>query len=324
MFWTVVILIAGLAMVVLGSDWLVDGASDVARRSGLSEFVIGMTIVGIGTSTPEMVVSFLSSFHGQADMSAGNIIGSNIFNTFFILGITALILPMKITEHNIKRDIPINIAAALLLLLLAMDFTLFKTGDIDCITRVDGAVMLACFAAYMFFSFKEGKVQETPVPPAPGTKPRAPRLYKSILMIAGGLAGLIYGGNLFVGSATDIARNLGWSDKFIAVTILAVGTSLPELATCIVAAVKGKGQLALGNIIGSNISNILLILGGAALIHPLTLTNINAVDVFTLLLSAIFLFVSYFTFVKKKIDRVEGVCLLFMEACYMFITIKSL
>ena len=310
----------GLALVVFGSDWLVDGASDVARRSGISEFVIGLTIVGIGTSTPEMVVSFLGAIQGSTDISVGNVVGSNIFNTLLILGCTALILPLTISQHAIKRDIPINLGVTLLLILLgSCDF-----GMQNSLSRLDGAIMVLLFAAYLYMSFKEGRRENDN-----GTDESAPqKTYRSgvvpVLMIAGGLAALIGGGRLFVDSAVKLAHALGWSDKFISITILAGGTSLPELATCVVAAFKKKGQLALGNILGSNISNILLILGGSALIRPIPMENISAVDFGTLFLSALFIFVSYYTFEKKKLDRVEAVCLLLMEGAYMYTLISEL
>lgn len=308
------ILVLGLALVVFGSDWLVDGSSDVARRSGISEFVIGLTIVGIGTSTPEMVVSFLGAIEGNADISIGNVIGSNIFNTLLILGCTALILPLTITSHAIKRDIPINLGVTLLLILLGT----CDHGPDDSLSRLDGAIMLVLFAGYMYISFKEGRAEDDVA------KPKYKSAVIPSIMIIGGLATLIFGGRLFVDSAVRIARALNWSDKFIGITILAGGTSLPELATCIVAAFKKKGQLALGNILGSNISNILLILGGSALIQPLSTGNISWVDTGTLFLSALFIFVSYYTFVKKKLDRIEALCLLFMEAAYMYILISDL
>lgn len=321
-FWTVILLLIGVVMVVAGSDYLVDGASDIARRSGISEFVIGLTIVGIGTSMPEMVVSFISSIRGNADMSIGNVVGSNIVNTCLILGLTALILPITITKDNLRRDIPLNIVATLLLIVLGMNKTIFNFGSNDIITRAEGLAMLLCFAAYMFYCFKKGDVSaDAPQQEEAGeNKP----LYLSILMILLGLVGLVWGGRLFVDNASDIARHLGWSDKFIGITILAGGTSLPELATCVVAAIKKKGQLALGNIIGSNISNILLILGGAALINPLTLDKINPVDMGVMLLSALLLLVSYFTFTKHKLDRVEGAVFLLLQAGYFCYLVLSL
>ncbi len=316
---TILLLLLGIALVVIGSNYLIDGASDIARRSGLSEFLIGLTIVGIGTSTPEMVVSFISAFRGSSDMSVGNIIGSNIFNTFLILGVSAVILPIAITKDNIRKDIPLNIAATALLIILGMNHSLFGTGNSDMISRLDGALMLICFVLYMYSSFKSGHTDtdncsETNVLPTTN-KP----VLLSVFMIVGSLAALIIGGNLFVDNASLLARHFGMSDKLIGISILAVGTSLPELATCVAAAVKKKGQMALGNIIGSNIANILLILGGSALIHPLDMSNINVTDLGFVMLSVLFLLASYFTFTKKTLDRVEGVALLALAGIYFYL-----
>ena len=305
----ILILIAGLVLVVWGADRLVDGASALARRFGLSEFVIGLTIVGMGTSAPEMVVSFIGAIQGNADISMGNVVGSNIFNTLLILGLTALLLPMAITPDNRKKDVPMNILITLLLIGLGLDGSL---------TRWDGAILVAVFALYMWHSFRNGSsetseedVKEEPV-------------WKSILFILLGLASLIFGGNFFVDSATSIAHALGVSDKFIAITILAGGTSLPELATCVAAAVKKKGQLALGNIIGSNIFNILLILGGSALIHPLSLAGISYVDFGILFASAVALLTACFIGKKNMLDRVDGILFLLLFVAYMTYLIVNL
>ena len=307
-----ILLLAGLALVVFGADYLVEGASGIARRFGLSEFVIGLTIVGMGTSAPEMVVSFIGAAQGNADISIGNVVGSNIFNTLLILGVTALILPIGITKANRKRDIPMNIAITVLLAVLGLEATLFGIGS-NGLTLVDGLILLLIFAAYMWFSFHQ-KEQDTPAEKEPA-KERNPWL--SLLMIAGGLASLIFGGQLFVNSATDIAKFLGVSDKFIAITILAGGTSMPELATCVAAAVKKKGQLALGNIIGSNIFNILLILGGSAVIHPLSFESLAYADLAALFVSAAALLTSCFIGKKNQIDRLDGVLFLLLWVAYM-------
>ena len=288
-----------------------------AKKFGISEFVIGLTIVGIGTSTPEMVVSFLSSFQGKADMAIGNVAGSNIFNTLMILGVTALIAPLTITKGNLKKDIPLNIAVTILLIILGMNFTIFGYGT-DNLSRIDGVVLLAIFAWYLWTSFKG----DSPDEEDDSIKTRNGLI--STLMIAGGLAGLVIGGRLFVNSATEIARMFGVSDKFIAITVMAAGTSMPELATCVVAAFKGRGQLALGNILGSNISNILLILGGAALINPLSFSGMTYIDLGILLFSGIFILLSAYLFRKKQLDRVEGAILLIAEICYMWYLIANL
>ena len=314
------ILIGGLLLILWGANWLVDGSSSIARKTGLSEFVIGLTIVGIGTSTPEMVVSFISSFEGKASMAIGNVIGSNIFNVLMILGITALISPMIITKDNLKRDLPLNLGVTILLILMGLKYTIFGIGS-DVISRFDGAIMLLIFVFYLYKSFKTGKS----APDSEGDEEiKTFTTGRSIFMIVCGLAGLIVGGKAFVNSATAIATALRLSEKFIAITIMAAGTSLPELATCVVAARKGRGQLALGNIIGSNISNILLILGGAALINPLSFAGMTYVDLGAVLISAIFIYLSALLFRKNSLDRVEGVLLLLMEAGYMWYLISNL
>ena len=313
------ILLAGLLMILFGANWLVDGSSSIAKRFGISEFVIGLTIVGIGTSTPEMVVSFLSSFQGKADMAIGNIVGSNIFNTMMILGVTALIAPLAITKSNLKKDIPLNIIVTLLLIILGMNFTLFGKGE-DQLSRLDGVILLGVFAWYIWSSFRSDNAD----PKEDGDGIKEYKTGISVLLIVAGLAGLIIGGRLFVNSATELAKMFGVSDKFIAITVMAAGTSMPELATCVVAALKGRGQLALGNVLGSNISNILLILGGAALINPLSFSGMTYVDLGTVLLSALFILGSAYLFKKKQLDRFEGAILLLMEAAYMWYLIANL
>ncbi|MGM9739693.1 MAG: calcium/sodium antiporter [Candidatus Cryptobacteroides sp.] len=306
----ILILIAGLVLVVGGAEALVEGSSSVARKFGISEFVIGLTIVGMGTSAPEMVVSFIGAFQGKADIAVGNVIGSNIFNTMLILGITAMILPMQITKLNRKKDIPINIVITVLLILLGINYSIFGIGA-DRLSRIDGAILLALFCVYMYLSFR----YDTPEASDEEVKDR--KLGWSILMIVAGLAALVLGGRFFVNSAESIARMLNVSDKFIAITILAGGTSLPELATCIVAAARKKGQLALGNIIGSNMFNILLILGGSAVINPLSLDNISLVDLGMLLMSALLIWSSIYVGQKNKIDKADGAILVLLDIAYM-------
>lgn len=312
MFLDIVLLIIGLLLILGGANYLVDGSSSIAKKFGLSEFVIGLTIVGIGTSAPEMVVSFMASIQNKAAMAIGNIVGSNIINTLLILGVTALISPLLITKDNIKKDIPLNIVVTVLLLILGMKNTIFGIGN-DELSRWDGAIFLLIFIWYLWTSFRSKPSEEV----EEGEDIKVFSNWVSALFIIGGLAGLIFGGRLFVDSATNLAKSFGVSEKFIAITIMALGTSLPELATCIVAAVKGRGQLALGNILGSNISNIILILGGASLIAPLSFSEITLVDSAILMISAIVIFLTAFTFVKKQIDRTEGTILLAMEIGYL-------
>ena len=317
MLFQITILIIGLVLILLGANWLVDGSSSIAKRFGISEFVIGLTIVGIGTSAPEMVVSFLSAFQGKADMAIGNIVGSNIFNTLMILGVTALIAPIAITKSNLKKDIPLNIIVTALLILLGMNFTIFGKGA-DQLCRLDGVILLLILAWYLWSSFRSDKGD------ADGEGIKEYKTGISVLLIIAGLAGLIFGGRLFVNAATELAKAFGVSDKFIAITVMAAGTSMPELATCVVAALKGRGQLALGNVLGSNISNILLILGGSALITPLSFGGMTYVDLGVVLAAAIFILASAYCFKKKKLDRFEGLLLLAGEAGYMWYLISNL
>lgn len=320
MLLSIVLLIVGLALILFGANYLVDGSSSIARRFGLSEFIIGLTIVGIGTSSPEMVISFLSAINGNADMAIGNVVGSNIFNTLFILGITGVIAPIAITRSNIKKDIPLNIAVTLLLIILGLNGTIFGKGE-NVLSRIDGIVLLAIFAWYMWSSFRSNE-QTSTENETEQTKTQS--ILVSVLFIAGGLAGLVFGGKLFVNAATEIAKSFGVSDKFIAITVLAAGTSMPELATSVVAAAKGKGQLALGNILGSNISNILLILGGSALICPLSFQGMSNVDLGALIAGALLIMGSAYAFKKKYLDRIEGCIFILIEAAYMWYLIANL
>ena len=310
------ILTAGLALILLGANWLVDGSSSIAKKTGMSEFIIGLTIVGIGTSTPEMVVSFISALQGKAEMAIGNIVGSNIFNTIVILGITALICPLDITKESLKRDLPLNIGVTALLIALGMKGSLFGLGS-DSLTRLDGLVMLTIMVLYFRLLLRKPKDGIQVAEPEQEESTKIFSTGKSVILILAGLACLIFGGRFFVNAATEIALYYNMSQKFIALTIMAAGTSLPELATSVVAALKGRGQLALGNVLGSNISNILLILGGSALIHPLSFGAMTPVDLGVVLVAAIFLLTSAYTFKSNKLDRFEAVILLLLEAGYM-------
>lgn len=307
----ILLLVAGLALIIFGADWLVDGSSAIARKAGISEFVIGLTIVGFGTSCPELVVSLTGALTGSADISIGNVVGSNIFNTLLILGLTAVITPIAITRENKRRDIPMTIGVTALFILCGMSYTFFHLGSYDGLSRVEGIVFLALFCLYIYSCFKNGStdVEESEV--------KQMSLAKAIILTLLGLVGLVVGGRLFVDSSVYVARAVGLSDKFIAITLLAGGTSLPELATCVVAAAKKKGQLALGNILGSNIFNILLILGCSAVVTPLKFQEINLVDMGVLMLSAILVWTSAFTGKKNMLDRFDGAIMLLCEAAYM-------
>ena len=305
-------IVAGLVMILVGSDWLVDGASGIARKYGISEFIIGMTIVGIGTSMPELVSSAISAVGGHGDMALGNVTGSNICNILLILGVTALISPIGFTRTNVRKDLPFAIVVSLFLLVILYNgFGLF--GGMPGISRLDALFLLLIFVVFMIDSFKSSKngVEEDTeeVKPMP--------MGKAILLISLGLAGLIFGGTFFVDHTVSIAERFHVSEAFISITLMAVGTSLPELATCVVAAMKGKNQLALGNVIGSNIFNISLIIGTSAFISPFQIESISTVDMIMVIVSVVMLWLAAFTFKRYKLDRVEGVIFLLAYVGYI-------
>ena len=299
-----IFLVIGLALLVFGANWLFDSASALARKVGLSEFFIGLVIVGFGTSFPELVVSLTGAVQENADVAVGNVLGSNIFNVFLILGATALVRPLKMSRENLRRDIPVLLGATLLVLFFGLGGRISGTSG-GILTRVEGAVLLSVFAIYILYCLSCGDSREEI-----GEKPEISTVF-AVVMIIPGLVALIGGGELFVDSAVNIARSAGISDKFISVTILAAGTSLPELVTNIAAAVKGRGEMALGNIIGSNVFNLLLILGCSSLITPLSFANVSAVDAIALAASALLIFV-------MRGRRAQGVLLL---TCYIIYSV---
>lgn len=312
------LLILGLALILGGANFLTDGSAALAQRFRVPEFIVGLTIVAVGTSTPELVVSVLSAAAGNSDVAIGNIVGSNIFNVFLILGVCALIAPLPLTGGNIRRDLPFLTVVSVLLLLLTSD-RLLGLGEVDAIGRIDGIVMLLLYIALIRYTIRTERRTAALATQATQTeKPQRSRsLWLIVVMIAGGLAGLIFGGELFLDSASAIARALGVSESVIAITLVAGGTSLPELASSVVSLLKGKSEMALGNVIGSNIANILLILGLSATIHPLTLGGITRIDLLTVLLSSVLLFVTAFTFRRKAVDRWEGAIFLVIYALYI-------
>ena len=305
-------ILTGLVMILAGSDWLVDGASGIARRYGISEFIIGMTIVGIGTSMPELVSSAISAMGGHGDMALGNVTGSNVCNVLLILGVTAMISPIGFTRSNIRKDIPFALIVSLFLLFVLYNgFGLL--GGVPGISRVDGSYLLSFFVIFMIDSFRSAKsgFEED----AEEAKPMP--MGKAILFILLGLAGLIFGGRLFVDNTVSIAERFHVSEAFISITLMAVGTSLPELATCVVAALKGKNQLALGNVIGSNIFNILLIIGTSAVISPFEIETISTVDMVMMVIPVLMLWLAAFTGKRYQLGRGEGLIFLLVYVGYI-------
>lgn len=306
-----VILIVSLVGIVFGADFLVTGAVSIARKYKVSDFVIGAAIIGVGTSMPEMTVSFLGALNGNADVAIGNVVGSNIFNVFGILGLTAMFFPVTFGRENLKFDIPFCVGVSVLVSLLFFNFFL---GTDNCIGRFDGIILLLSFAAFMWISFRRDK---SSTPQATQTEdngqPVGP-MWISVLKVIGGLAVLVFSCDVFVDNAVLIAKSFGVSDSFISLTLIACGTSLPELAASIAAAIKKNTSMALGNIVGSNIFNIALILGLCSQVSPLTSTCIGIVDFMVMIAAALVLFI----FGKDcKISRGEGA---FLFICFVAYT----
>lgn len=302
MLLNIVLLLIGIAVVVWGADKFTDGASSMARRWNVSEMVIGLTVVSMGTSMPEFVVSFFSALEGSADMSVGNVVGSNVFNTLLIVGASAIMISMSLTKKLLTRDILFVIYSSLILMSLSQD------GQLN---RWDALVLLMCFSMYMIYSYnvaRSGEEQE-------GVGGQVYGWGKTLFYMLLGLACLVGGGQLLVSSASALALACGMSERVVGLTILAVGTSLPELATSIVAARKGSKGMALGNAIGSNLFNIFFILGVSAFICPMNIKGIGTLDWIALVGSAIVLFV--FGGTGRKITRTEGVVMIALYLLYM-------
>ena len=314
------ILLAGLALILGGANCLTEGASAIAQRLRVPEFIIGLTVVAIGTSMPELVISVLSAIRGNSDVAVGNVVGSNLFNTYVILGFCALLSPLALSGGNIRRDIPIGMGASLLLLLCAAGRVVHPGGS-DRISRPEGIVMTMLYILLLVYTVRKTSREEaarrhTAAVPAE-TETGRPSAAAAAVRVAGGLAALIGGGEIFLKGATELARQWGVSESVIALTLVAGGTSLPELASSVISIAKGKSGLALGNAIGSNIANILLILGLSATIRPLELGGITAIDLLVMLLGSVLLFVSAFTFRKQMLDRWEGAILLLIYIGYI-------
>ena len=309
----VLYIIIGIVLVLVGADRLTEGASALARRFGVPEIVIGLTIVACGTSAPEFFVSLMSALNGTPDMAVGNVVGSNIMNSMLIVGCAAMVAPMVISPSTVKKDIPFSVGASVLLVLLAIDST---------VSRIDGIILLVGFAAFMAYTLYQAKGGESKVEggrlkvEGGGRIPEGqeqisfnppPSTLHHILWILLGLAGLVFGSNLFVDSASSVAALLGVSESVIGLTIVAGGTSLPELATSVVAARKGQSAIAIGNVIGSNVFNILLILGATAAISPLQMEGITLVDIGVMLASITLVWL--FSFTRYTVERWEGALL---------------
>lgn len=302
-----------LVAIIFSADWLVAGAVTIAKRFKISDFVIGAVIVGVGTSFPELVVSTIGAVEGNPDIAIGNVVGSNIFNIFGILGLTAMIMPVAVSRGNKRFDLPLCIGVSILTLLLVFNFF---TGGTASIGRIDGLILLAIFAFFMFNSLRGDKKNEVVSDEIISNKQLAFGIGKVVL----GLAVLIISSRFFLNNAILIAKAWGVNDAFIAITLVACGTSLPELAASLVAAAKKNTQLALGNVIGSNIFNLSLILGTASQITPLTSSGITAVDYAVMISAAVVPLVLGF---KGKLNRWAGAAMFVCFIAYNYYLIAN-
>ena len=312
MLLNILFIIIGVTLVLWGADRLTDGASSIARRMNVPEIVTGLTIVAAGTSAPELFVSLVSALKGTPDMAVGNVVGSNIFNCLLIVGCSAMVAPMTIARSTVTKDIPFAVAASLLLIIICMDGwqTISLSGKV--ISRLDGVWMLLAFAAFMIYTFRVAK--DSPVAEVDAAKMATP-VWLGLLWVLIGLLCLVVGSNLFVGSASAVAASLGVSEGVIGLTIVAGGTSLPELATSVVAARKGQSAIAIGNVIGSSVFNILLILGLTAVISPMQIGGITLVDVGLMLVSVVLVW--FFSATKLTVARWEGALLTLIFFAYL-------
>ena len=314
-----ILLIAGLGILLLGANYLVDGSVAIAQRAKISNFIIGLTVVGMGTSAPELMVSVTSAITGHGDMAVGNVVGSNICNVLLILGVTAVIAPFAIDSLTTRRDIPFAIGATMLLVLLAND-SMVPGISANTLSRLDGIFMLLIMLAYMvWILIGKAKNPQAAIDEADGqcqSSLAGKPVWLLWMVVVASLAALIGGGQMFLQSAQRLAHAWGVSDAVIAITVVAVGTSLPELVTAVVAACKRNAQLALGNVIGSCVFNVLFILGLSAAISPISVQGVGIVDYGMMMLSMVLCYVVVFTFGKKKMDRIEGVIFLALYVAY--------
>lgn len=310
----ILLLIGGLLLILLGANGLTDGAASVAKRFHIPNIVIGLTIVAFGTSAPELTVSVSSALKGSADIAIGNVVGSNIFNTLMIVGCTALFAPIAVTRNTLQKEIPLCILSSIALLVCAND--IFLNGDkANTLSITDGLLLLCFFAIFLSYTFAIASHSPEETAGSEETIRQLPR--KSVLYILGGLGALIAGGSFFVDGASGIARSLGVSESVIGLTLVAGGTSLPELATSIVAALKKNPEIAIGNVVGSNLFNVFFVLGCSASITPLHLTGITNLDLWVLAGSGILLWFFGLFFAKRTITRIEGSI---MVLCYVAYT----
>jgi cation:H+ antiporter len=302
-------LVGGFAALIIGANMLISGASSLARKMRISDLAIGLTIVAFGTSAPEFVVNIVASTQGLPDIVLGNVIGSNLFNLFLILGLAGIISPLLVQSSSVWKEIPISFFAIVVLLILA-NFSLYQADTR--LDRTDGIILLALFAGFLYYVFRQFKSDPSTI----DTQEKTLSSPKTIIYIIAGLAGLVLGGRLSIMGAVSLAEQFGLSERVIGLTIIAAGTSLPELATSVVAAIRKNNDIAMGNIIGSNIFNIFFILGSSAIINPIPYNSAYNVELYLLGLGTIFLFVAMFSGKQKMLDRWEAALLIGAYVAY--------
>ncbi|WP_227935389.1 calcium/sodium antiporter [Alkalihalobacillus deserti] len=317
---TYILLVIGFVLLIKGADYFVKGASSIATALQVSPLLIGLTIVAFGTSSPEATVSMVAAFEGNAGVAIGNVVGSNIFNITFVVGVTALLYPLKVESETIRKEIPFTLLAGVALLILISDIFLQSISG-NFITRSDGFILLLFFAVFLYYIFEVAR-RDRKKGTSGISNPVATSWGKNIVFTIGGLAAIIFGGDLVVDGATEIAISLGMSETLVGLTIIAIGTSLPELITSITAAIRKESEIALGNIVGSNIFNIFFVLGAASVISPLAVDSKIFVDVFLMIIITIVLLL--FSRTNFRVGKFEGIILAIAYILYMiYIIIRN-
>ncbi|MCD4761300.1 calcium/sodium antiporter [bacterium] len=307
---TYTLFVAGFYFLIKGAGWLVDGASSIAKKRHVSNLVIGLTVVSFGTSAPELIVNLFASFRGSSDLAIANIVGSNISNVLLILGVSAVIYPLAVKRGTVTKEIPLNLLAAFVLWLLVNDMMIDKLG-FSSLTRIDGGILLAFFVIFIYYTFGIARAE------GEGEEIKEYKMGMSILMIIGGMIGLALGGQWIVDGAIAIANKFGMSQSLIGLTIVAIGTSLPELATSAVAAYKHKADIAIGNIIGSNIFNIFWILGLSAMIKPLVFSPMLNFDIYFMATITVTLLLFMFVGKRNVLQRWQGMLMVGIYIAYI-------
>lgn len=313
----ILLLVVGMVLILGGANYLTEGSAAIAKRLGMSDFIVGLTIVSMMTSAPELVVSIMSAANASTDMAIGNIVGSNIFNILVIIGVVAMIKPIVVTRGVLINEIPLVILSSVVLFVMGCS-PYIDGGTSMVLTRVDGIILLLFFVIFMRYTISSAKgAPENDPTSEDGQRQKQLPLVKAVVFLVGGLAALIFGGQWFVDGAVGVARALGWSEALIGLTILAAGTSLPELATSAVAAVRGFSGICLGNVIGSCIFNIFFVLGVTSTVMPLQFGNITIVDLGVLVGASLLFWIFGWFFRRRTITRFEGAILLAAYVAYI-------